>query len=146
MLELVASVKRGDISDCSFSFRTLDDHWSKDQDGSPIRTLKKVSLHDGDVAAVAYPAYPETEIGARAREQVEARAASCWEFARSPILDLELVSELEDFDVKAGPAMLCCTAIRPSFTDTAPTSANARRRQSATVCCAARSRSRSGAI
>ena len=42
---LVASVKRGDISDCSFSFRTLDDHWSKDQDGSPIRTLKKVSLH-----------------------------------------------------------------------------------------------------
>ncbi len=102
---LVASVKRGDISDCSFSFRTLDDHWSKDQDGSPIRTLKKVSLHDGDVAAVAYPAYPETEIGARAREQVEARGRELLGIRTIAELDLELARELEDFDVKAGPAM-----------------------------------------
>jgi uncharacterized protein len=70
---LVASVKRGDMSDCSFMFRTLDDAWSQDSDGKPIRTLKQVSLHDGDVAAVAYPAYPNTEIGARALEAIEKR-------------------------------------------------------------------------
>jgi HK97 family phage prohead protease len=70
---LVASVKRGDMSDCSFAFRTLEDDWSQDSNGKPIRTLKNVSLHDGDVAAVAYPAYPNTEINARALEAVEKR-------------------------------------------------------------------------
>jgi uncharacterized protein len=70
---LVASVKRGDMSDCSFAFRTLEDDWSQDGCDKPIRTLKRVSLHDGDVAAVAYPAYPNTEISARALEVIEKR-------------------------------------------------------------------------
>ena len=102
--DLVASVKRGDISDCSFSFRTLDDDWTKDQDGNAIRTLKKVSLHDGDVAAVAYPAYPDTEIGARALEEAEARGRERLGIRSAAEMDLELARELDDFDVKAGPA------------------------------------------
>ena len=71
--DLVVSVRRGDISDCSFQFKTLDDSWNNDSNGDPIRTLKKVSLHDGDVAAVAYPAYPDTQISARSLEEVERR-------------------------------------------------------------------------
>lgn len=69
---LTESIERGDISQCSFAFRVLDDDWSEDSDGDLLRTLKKVSLHDGDVAAVTYPAYPNTEIDCRALEAIEA--------------------------------------------------------------------------
>jgi HK97 family phage prohead protease len=38
----VEAVKRGDINQCSFAFRTLDDDWSEDLDGGmPTRTVKK---------------------------------------------------------------------------------------------------------
>ena len=68
--DFVESVKRGDLSNSSFKFRTLDDDWSEDKDGNPIRTLKKVSLHDGDVAAVTYPAYPDTEVNVRSLDAI----------------------------------------------------------------------------
>ncbi len=68
--DFVESVRRGDISNSSFKFRTLDDDWSEDKDGNPIRTLKKVSLHDGDVAAVTYPAYPDTEACVRSLDAI----------------------------------------------------------------------------
>jgi HK97 family phage prohead protease len=105
---LVVSVKRGDIKDCSFMFRTLDDAWSKDEGGNPIRTLKKVSLHDGDVAAVAYPAYPNTEINARAAglEAIEMRGRECLGIRRvlTPAeCDRELEQAFAELEVKAGP-------------------------------------------
>ena len=105
---LVVSVKRGDIKDCSFMFRTLDDAWSKDESGNPIRTLKKVSLHDGDVAAVAYPAYPNTEINARAAglEAIEMRGRECLGIRRvlTPAeRDRELEQAFAEFEVKVGP-------------------------------------------
>ena len=101
---LAVSVKRGDISDCSFSFRTLEDDWSKDQDGNPIRTLKKVSLHDGDVAAVAYPAYPDTEINARSLEAVEKRCRELLGIRTVAEMDCELERELDACDVQVGTA------------------------------------------
>ena len=105
---LVVSVKRGDISDCSFAFRTLEDAWSKDENGNPIRTLKKVSLHDGDVAAVTYPAYPNTEINARAAglEAIEMRGRECLEIRRilTPAeCERELAQAFAEFEVKVGP-------------------------------------------
>jgi HK97 family phage prohead protease len=48
---LAESIKRGDVTQCSFSFRTLDDDWSRDDDGTIVRRLLKVDIHDGDVAA-----------------------------------------------------------------------------------------------
>jgi HK97 family phage prohead protease len=106
--DLVVSVKRGDISDCSFAFRTLDDAWSQGDNGNPIRTLKKVSLHDGDVAAVAYPAYPGTEINARAAglEAIEMRGRELLGIRRvlTPAeCDRELARALAEMEVKAGP-------------------------------------------
>lgn len=68
--DLMESVKRGDISNCSFKFRTLDDDWNEDSEGNPVRTLKEVSLHDGDVAAVAYPAYPDTDVNMRSLKEL----------------------------------------------------------------------------
>src|SRR5208337_1229700 len=101
--DLATSVKRGDISDCSFSFRTLEDDWTKDADGNPIRTLKRVSLHDGDVAAVAYPAYPDTEINARSLEQVEKRGRELLGIRTVAEMDSEVRRELDDLKVKVGP-------------------------------------------
>jgi HK97 family phage prohead protease len=67
--DLVESIRRGDISECSFAFRVPPggEEWSEDGDGNPVRTLRKINLHNGDVAAVAYPAYPQTELDARSR-------------------------------------------------------------------------------
>lgn len=101
---VAVSIKRGDISDCSFSFRTLDEIWTKDEGGNPIRTLKKVSLDNGDVAAVTYPAYPDTEINARSLEEVEKRGRELLGIRTVAEMDRELRRELDDFYVKVGPA------------------------------------------
>lgn len=56
-------VERGDLSQMSFAFWTITDNWRK-QDGEVIRELIDVDVDD--VAVVAYPAYPQTEVSARA--------------------------------------------------------------------------------
>lgn len=56
--DLWESVKRGDVSECSFAFTCDDDEWdSIQQDGATIarRTVKSARLLD--VSAVTYPAY-----------------------------------------------------------------------------------------
>ncbi len=60
--DLYESVKRGDVSQCSFGFRVIEDAWYT-QDGEDRRDLKKVQLFD--VSIVTYPAYQGTEASAR---------------------------------------------------------------------------------
>ncbi len=67
---IYASVKRGDISSCSFAFKPVDgdgEDWEAtgDERGHPIalRTLKNVNLFD--VSVVTDPAYPATSAAAR---------------------------------------------------------------------------------
>jgi HK97 family phage prohead protease len=62
---LAESIKRGDVTQCSFSFRTLDDDWSRDDEGNIVRRLLKVDIDNGDVAAVTFPAYPDTDVSVR---------------------------------------------------------------------------------
>lgn len=64
--DLYESIERGDVTQSSFAFRTIDDQWSRTDDGYPMRTLTQVSLHNGDVSPVTYPAYEMTDIAARA--------------------------------------------------------------------------------
>lgn len=64
--DLITSVKRGDISQMSFGFRTISDEWHK-EDEQDIRTLSKVKLFD--VSAVTFPAYQDTTIAVRSYEQ-----------------------------------------------------------------------------
>lgn len=66
---LATAVRRGDVSQCSFAFRTLEDDWSEDEDGTLVRRLLKLSIDNGDVSAVTFPAYPDTEVECRAIEQ-----------------------------------------------------------------------------
>jgi HK97 family phage prohead protease len=61
--DLLVSMKRGDITQMSFAFRTEDDEWGK-KDGIVYRTIKKVA-ELLDVSPVTYPAYTDTTVAAR---------------------------------------------------------------------------------
>ena len=61
--DLVASMKRGDVSQSSFQFTTLDDKWET-RDGIMVRTVLKVKRL-WDVSPVTFPAYPEADSGVR---------------------------------------------------------------------------------
>jgi HK97 family phage prohead protease len=56
-------VQRGDVRQSSFAFVALDDDWTTDDGGFPMRTLLKVRLYD--VAPVNTPAYEDTSVGLR---------------------------------------------------------------------------------
>jgi len=55
-------IARGDVDQMSFAFRVIRQKWNEDRS---MRTLTEVSLSDGDISAVTYPAYPTTSIEAR---------------------------------------------------------------------------------
>lgn len=64
--DLIENLRLGNISQMSFGFRTVEDHWDEDENGFPIRTLKEVRLFD--VSPVTYPAYPQTDVAVRSLE------------------------------------------------------------------------------
>ena len=53
--DLYKLVERGDVDQMSFAFRVIRQKWSEDR---TRRVLTEVSLADGDVSVVTYPAYP----------------------------------------------------------------------------------------
>jgi HK97 family phage prohead protease len=55
-------VQRGDVDQMSFAFRVIRQKWSEDRSR---RILTEVSLSDGDVSVVTYPAYISTSVEAR---------------------------------------------------------------------------------
>ncbi len=60
--DLYKLVERGDVDQMSFAFRVIRQKWSDDRSQ---RVLTEVSLADGDVSVVTYPAYPTTSVEAR---------------------------------------------------------------------------------
>ena len=66
--DVLASLKRGDIDGMSFAFRTISDQW-RTEDGEEIRELLDLELVD--VSVVAYPAYSDTSVSARALDHVK---------------------------------------------------------------------------
>lgn len=65
--DLMEVIKRGDVNQMSFGFRTIEDRWSN-QNGTTLRELLKVDLFD--VSPVTFPAYPQTEVGVRSTQDV----------------------------------------------------------------------------
>jgi len=61
--DLAKLIKRGDINQMSFAFKTVTDDWRM-VDGLPQRELVDVNLYD--VSPVTYPAYADTSIASRA--------------------------------------------------------------------------------
>jgi HK97 family phage prohead protease len=64
-MDLHTAVKRGDMDQCSFAFKALDDSWDDDDEDRTLRlrTLRAVDLFD--ISAVVFPAYEDTTIAAR---------------------------------------------------------------------------------
>jgi len=60
--DLYTLIERGDVDQMSFAFRVIRQKWNSDR---TERTLTEVSLSDGDVSVVTYPAYPTTSVEAR---------------------------------------------------------------------------------
>lgn len=71
--QILESIKRGDISKCSFCFSLDNDEcetWTRDADNNIIRTINTISgLYD--CAIVVHPAYDETEVSNRSLEKVK---------------------------------------------------------------------------
>jgi HK97 family phage prohead protease len=65
--DLYTLVERGDVDQMSFAFRVIRQKWNEDRSR---RVLTELSLSDGDVSVVTYPAYPATTV--EAREQIAA--------------------------------------------------------------------------
>jgi len=65
--DLYKLVERGDVDQMSFAFRVIRQKYNEDR---TTRTLTEVSLADGDVSVVTYPAYVMTSV--EAREQMKA--------------------------------------------------------------------------
>jgi hypothetical protein len=57
-------MKRGDLSQMSFAFRTIKDSYNADRS---VRELKEVQLFD--VSVVTFPAYEETVAELRSRNE-----------------------------------------------------------------------------
>ena len=57
--DLMASMRRGDISQMSFAFSVVQERWTENEDARTVlRELQEVQLYD--VSVVTYPAYPQT--------------------------------------------------------------------------------------
>jgi HK97 family phage prohead protease len=69
--DLYTLVQRGDLDQMSFAFRVIRQKWNETR---TERLLTELSLADGDVSVVTYPAYPTTSVEAR-QKIAEAMAA-----------------------------------------------------------------------
>lgn len=70
--EVVEGLRRGDYSQSSFAFTVQDESWTKEEDGSYLRTINKIgNLYD--VSIVADPAYPDTSVALRSLDAFKAQ-------------------------------------------------------------------------
>lgn len=76
-MNLYERVKRGDVDQCSFGFRILDEEFT-DSGNSVHWTIKKVELYE--VSVVTFPAYTDTSVSARERdlESIRSKQNTVW--------------------------------------------------------------------
>lgn len=60
--EALSQLRRGDVDEMSFAFRTVRDKWNRDE---TERRLLEVNIHKGDVSLVDYGANPATTVQLR---------------------------------------------------------------------------------
>ena len=77
---LYSAVERGDMSGMSFMFSIDDEEWVDLQSDHPTRHIKKIGTVV-EVSAVTFPAYEQTEISTRCKQELDS-ARSAVETAR----------------------------------------------------------------
>ena len=70
--EVVEGLKRGDYTQSSFAFTVQDQTWTKEEDGTYLRTITKIGgLYD--VSIVGNPAYEGTSVALRSLDEFKAQ-------------------------------------------------------------------------
>ena len=69
--DIIESIGRGDVDSMSFGFRTIQDKWEPQDDGSRVRHLVSVELLA--VSPVTFPAYVDTDVAVRSLKEWCAR-------------------------------------------------------------------------
>lgn len=72
---LYSAIKRGDISQMSFAFEVDGEAWEDEMSDHPLRRITSISKIY-EVSAVTFPAYEQTEINARSKEELESYRSS----------------------------------------------------------------------
>lgn len=88
--DLMISLERGDVTQSSFGFESVDDAWSIDEEEFPLRSVRSMKLFD--VSPVTYPAYTDSISMVSSRALDRARSMTA---VRSLV-----VSELPAFDAE----------------------------------------------
>jgi len=65
--DVIVSLKRGDVDQMSFGFRSVEEKWIEKRGETPIREIHDADLFD--VSVVAFPAYEETSVQVRSALQ-----------------------------------------------------------------------------
>lgn len=68
-MNLYARVQRGDVTQCSFGFDIVREHFNEAPGGACCWTIREVKLYE--VSVCTFPAYKETEVTARTRDRAE---------------------------------------------------------------------------
>ncbi len=79
-------VLRGDVNQCSFGFRILEEDTEYRNDGSVHWTIRKVELHE--VSVCTFPAYEATNVQARSQERdaLRKRELDAWKAKQMEVL------------------------------------------------------------
>ena len=84
--EVVEGLRRGDYSQSSFAFTVADEQWTKESDGTYLRTINKIGgLYD--VSIVANPAYTATSVALRSLDAFRAKEQEVQEEVRKEVQD-----------------------------------------------------------
>lgn len=86
------SIKRGDVDGVSFGFRNPDDHIEEFDDDIPLRTIKKADLIE--VSAVAFPAYPDSEVSARGFDRMKEYSEELKEYREEQAAKIKTLIQL----------------------------------------------------
>ena len=92
--EVVEGLKRGDYSESSFAFRVQDEQWTKEEDGTYLRTISKISgLYD--VSIVQQAAYGDTSVALRSLDEFKAQEVPAQDPVEETPVDETPVEERE---------------------------------------------------
>ena len=91
---LYSAADRGDVSGMSFMFTVDGDRWEKTEEGYPIRHITSLGKIY-EVSAVTFPAYEQTTLSARSREEALESAEAVLESAMQRMAEDEAKAEAE---------------------------------------------------
>ena len=101
--ELYSAVKRGDISGMSFMFTVDKDSWEDIESDYPKRTVEHIS-RVLEVSAVAFPAYPQTDLQVASEDATLDSARASLESARKKAAEERAAEEAAKAEAEAKEA------------------------------------------